>query len=132
MRYLLDTNIYIAYLNGRSLNVKRNFLQNSPSEIFLCSIVKAELIYGAMKSKKVEQNIEKLEQFFKQFSSLPFDDDSSKIYGKIRANLEKSGNIIGPNDLLIASVALANDMTLVTNNIGEFERVEGLKIVDWK
>jgi len=132
MRYLLDTNIYIAYLNGRSLNVKRNFLQNSPSEIFLCSIVKAELIYGAMKSKKVEQNIEKLEQFFKQFSSLPFDDDSSKIYGKIRAYLEKSGNIIGPNDLLIASVALANDMTLVTNNIGEFERVEGLKIVDWK
>ena len=132
MRYLLDTNICIAYLNGRSLNVKRNFLQNSPSEIFLCSIVKAELIYGAMKSKKVEQNIEKLEQFFKQFSSLPFDDDSSKIYGKIRANLEKSGNIIGLNDLLIASVALANDMTLVTNNIGEFERVEGLKIVDWK
>jgi tRNA(fMet)-specific endonuclease VapC len=85
-----------------------------------------------MKSKKVEQNIEKLEQFFKRFGSLPFDDDSSKIYGKIRANLEKSGNIIGPNDLLIASIALANDMTLVTNNIGEFERVEGLKIVDWK
>ena len=132
MRYLLDTNICIAYLNGRSLNVKRNFLQNSPSDIFLCSVVKAELIYGAMKSQKVEQNIEKLEQFFKQFSSLPFDDDSSKIYGKVRANLEKLGNIIGPNDLLIASVALANDMTLVTNNIGEFERVEELNIVDWK
>lgn len=132
MRYLIDTNICIAYLNGRSIEIKNNFLKHNPTDIFLCSIVKAELIYGAMKSQKIEQNRKKLELFFEQFISLPFDDKSSNIYGNIRASLEKSGNIIGPNDLLIASIAIANSMTLVTNNRSEFERVEGLDIVDWK
>jgi len=132
MRYLLDTNICIAYLNGNSINVKNNFLNHNPSEIFLNSVVKAELFYGAIKSQRQEENIQKLERFFENFVSLPFDDNASDIYGKIRADLERSGKIIGPNDLLIASIALANDAILVTNNTAEFERVKNLKLVDWK
>jgi len=132
MKYLLDTNTCIIYLNGRSTNIKNNFLLHNPSDIFLCSIVKAELLYGAMKSQKKYENIEKLKIFFERFESLSFDDNASMIYGRIRANLEKSGNIIGPNDLLIASIALAYNMTLVTNNTKEFKRVENLEIEDWK
>lgn len=132
MSYLLDTNICIAYLNGRSNSVKNNFLNCNPSDIFLCSVVKAELIYGAMKSQKIESNIERLKLFFDRFNSLPFDDSASIFYGQIRADLESTGNIIGPNDLMIASVALTHDMTLVTNNTGEFSRVKNLKLVDWK
>jgi len=132
MRYLLDTNICIAYLNGRSDNVRDNFLQYNPSDIFLCSVVKAELIYGAMKSQKKDENLQKLKYFFDRFNSFAFDDNSSIIYGQIRADLEKIGNIIGPNDLMIASIAISNDITLVTNNTKEFSRVKNLKIEDWK
>jgi len=132
MKYLLDTNTCINYLNGKSERLKQKFVSQNPKTISLCSIVKAELYFGAYKSNFPEKNIIKVKQFLNYFNSYPFDDNSADYYGRIRNQLEKIGKPIGPNDLFIASIALANDAILVTHNTREFERVEGLKIVDWE
>jgi len=129
--FLLDTNTCIAYLNGKNEAVKYHFLQQDPHQISLCSVVKAELLYGAHKSQRKAENLQKLEEFFLYFPSLPFDDHAAEHYGYLRTQLERSGQIIGPNDLLIASIALSADATLVTNNTREFKRVEGLSLADW-
>ncbi len=132
MTYLLDTNTCIKYLNGRSENIRLKLDSAHPEDIVVCSIVKAELFYGAMKSKNPEKNLANQHRFLDRFISLPFDDNASKVYGQIRARLEKMGTPIGPNDLFIAAIALTNNITLVTNNIREFGRVEGLTIEDWE
>jgi tRNA(fMet)-specific endonuclease VapC len=132
MRYLLDTNTCIKYLNGRSEKIKQHLESIHPEDIVLCSIVKAELFYGAMKSANPEKNLEKLEKFTNPFISLPFDDKASKLYGLIRSQLEKKGTPIGPNDLIIASISVANDITLITHNVKEFNRVENLRLEDWE
>lgn len=131
MSFLLDTNVCIAWLKGRDRTVRENLLKKSPDEIYLCSVVKAELLYGARKSARVDENLRKLDQFFEHLASLPFDDRSAVQYGLIRAQLERSGTPIGPNDLIIASIALASDATLVTRNELEFGRVAGLRIEVW-
>ena len=130
--FLLDTNICIHLLNGRCRSVHDKFREVTPSQIVLCSVVKAELIYGARYSSKVEANLQLLNQFFAPLNSLSFDDRAAEEYGVIRADLSRQGNIIGPNDLLIASIAKAFDVTLVTNNTNEFSRITGLRIVDWQ
>ena len=104
----------------------------SPQDIVLCSIVKAELFYGVNKSAKPEKNLEKLTEFLNRFVSLPFDDKASETYGNIRVQLEKSGTPIGPNDLLIASIAISNNLILVTHNTREFGRVDDLRLEDWE
>lgn len=132
MTYLLDTNTCIKFLNGQSDAIRHRFESLAASDLVLCSIVKAELLYGAAKSARSAENLERLERFFRRFVSLPFDDSAAEIYGQIRARLEKQGMLIGPNDLLIASIALANGRTLVTHNRREFARVEGLALDDWE
>ncbi len=132
MTYLLDTNTCIQYLNGRSEKIRQHLGSKQPQDIGLCSVVKAELFYGVMKSAKPEENLTKLRQFVSHFISLPFDDNAAEIYGGIRAQLEKSGTPIGPNDLLIAAIAVANDVILVTHNTSEFSRIVGLKLEDWE
>jgi tRNA(fMet)-specific endonuclease VapC len=107
-------------------------MQQSPSELALCSVVKAELIFGARNSSKVESNLKLLKSFFKPLISLPFDDKAAEEYGIIRADLTRQGKIIGPNDLMIASIAKAFDTTLVTNNTKEFSRISNLRIEDWQ
>ncbi len=104
----------------------------SPSSITLCSIVKAELLYGARHSERVEDNLSLLNGFFGPLASLPFDDRCAEEYGIIRAQLATQGAIIGPNDLLIAATACACDATLVTHNTGEFSRIAGLRLTDWE
>ena len=101
--------------------------QLKPQDVILCSIVKAELLYGAQKSRIRERMITGLTHFFEGFVSLPFDDRTAEAYGTIRADLERQGTPIGPNDLLIAAIALANGAILVTHNSREFSRVAGLK-----
>lgn len=101
------------------------------TEVGLCSVVKAELPHGARRSDGVAENLSQLTRFFEPFASLAFDDRAAEHYGLIRADLERAGNLIGPNDLLIAAIALAHDLTLVTANTGEFCRVAGLKVEDW-
>lgn len=132
MTYLLDTNTCIRYLNGTSDSIRREIESRRPENILLCSVVKAELIYGAIKSGNPDRNLKRLQRFTKLFSSLPFDDDAAEIYGQIRTRLERNGTPIGPNDLLIAATALAHSATLVTHNVREFNRVEGLRYEDWE
>ena len=132
MIYLLDTNSCIGYLNGRSIGVLRR-LQALPSQdVAVCSVVKAELFYGSMRSNNPARSLTQQQDFLNRFISLPFDDQSALIYGQIRAQLAASGTPIGPNDLLIASIALANNLILVTHNTREFSRVEGLRLEDWE
>lgn len=131
MKYFLDTNICIYFLKGKYTILHDKILSINPNTIKIPSIVKAELLFGAEKSIKKEQNIEMINQFLLPFEILSFDDDEAIEYSKIRALLEKNGNIIGPNDLIIASIVKSNNGILITNNVKEFERVEGLKIENW-
>ena len=132
MIYLLDTNTCIRYLNGRALGVRQKLQTLHPQDVAVCSIIKAELFYGAMKSANPTQTLAKQQLFLHPFVSLPFDDQAAEIYGRIRTQLSAQGALIGPNDLLIAAIAVAHDLTLVTHNIREFSRVEGLRIEDWE
>ena len=132
MRYLLDTNTCIAYLNGRAVGVRRRLQALPPGEVALCSVVKAELLYGARKSTNPSGVLAKLQLFFAPFTSVPFDDAAAQAYGTLRADLERAGRPVGPNDLMIAAIALERGLTLVTHNTGEFERVVGLTIEDWE
>ncbi len=132
MTYLLDSNSCIRFLNGTSDSVRQRMAAVKPQDLVLCSVVKGELFLGALKSERPKQNLKKLERFMAPFASLPFDDRAARIYGRIRARLEKVGRTIGPNDFLIAAIAFANDVTLVTHNMGEFSRVKNLKVEDWE
>jgi len=130
--FLLDTNACIHLLNGTSPALASRLQSYHPSELRLCSVVKAELLYGARKSRRVAENLEALRRFFEPFVSLPFDDRCSEQYGAIRAQLEALGTPIGPNDLIIAATARAHDLTLITHNVEEFSRVVGLPVQDWE
>ena len=131
MKYSLDTNICIYLLNGSSDKLKKKLLSLPPKRITVTTIVKADLLYGAEKSIKKKENREKVEKFLTQIEVQPFDEKSAIIYSKIRAKLESTGKIIGANDLLIASIVLANNDALVTNNVKEFKRVPNLKVENW-
>ena len=131
MLYLLDTNTCIYFLNRSSERIISQFKKYSPSEIMLSSITVAELFYGAEKSKARKKNWAVVEDFVSNFGIVPIDEKSCQTYAKIRASLEKSGVPIGPMDLLIASISLANNFILVTNNIKEFRRIKGLKLENW-
>ncbi len=132
MKFLLDTNACIGYLNGRAIGVRQRLEMLSPDDVFVCSVVKAELFYGAMKSAHPARTLASQTVFLRQFESLPFDDPAAEIYGRLRFALEKRGTVIGPNDLLIAATALAHNVTLVTHNTDEFTRVPDLVIEDWQ
>jgi tRNA(fMet)-specific endonuclease VapC len=79
-----------------------------------------------------KSNLKLLARFFQRFTSLHFDDNAAEQYGILRSTLEKQGTLIGPNDLLIAYIALANNVTLVTHNTNEFQRVPSLQMEDWQ
>jgi tRNA(fMet)-specific endonuclease VapC len=129
--YFLDTNICIYYLKGKFPKLKGKLLSYNPEMIAIPAVVKAELFYGAEKSKKREGNLEKLKEFLLPFQIHGFSDSETKIYASVRSNLEKRGKLIGPNDLFIASIVLSHEGVLITNNIKEFRRVEGLLVEDW-
>ena len=131
MKYYLDTNICIYFLKGKHISLLNKIKNYHPDAIKIASIVKAELLYGANKSQKKEENIEKINKFLLPFEIINFDNPSSIIYASIRADLEKRGEIIGPNDLIIASIVQANGGTLVTNNVKEFKRIKSIKIENW-
>lgn len=131
MIFTLDTNTCIFLLNGNKPLLSKKVLSLSPECIAIPSIVKGELLLGALKSNAREKTITAVDAFLKPFITLPFADNESAIYARIRATLEKRGTIIGPNDLLIAAITLAHGATLITNNTKEFKRVDGLMIEDW-
>jgi tRNA(fMet)-specific endonuclease VapC len=132
LKYLLDTNACINYLNYPNSKIA-NVLRATPSiEIAVCSVVKAELYFGSRKSKNPTLNLSRQLDFLNNFQSLSFDDVAADCYATIRAELTANGNLIGPYDLQIAAIAIANDLTLITHNTGEFLRVSTLKIEDWE
>jgi tRNA(fMet)-specific endonuclease VapC len=130
--YLLDTNACIQFLRDARSSIAQRLAQVPYHEVALCSIVKAELYYGAQRSAQPEHSLQTLAAFAEHFASLPFDDQAAEIYGRIRAHLAQQGMLIGPNDMFIAATALAHQVTLVTHNMREFSRVPGLSIVDWE
>ncbi|MFA6008023.1 MAG: type II toxin-antitoxin system VapC family toxin [Candidatus Shapirobacteria bacterium] len=129
--YYLDTNTCIYFLNGKYESVKTKILATLPNEIAIPSIVKAELLLGAYKSKNRKRNIEKIEKFLEPFEIVAFDDVMAYTYADIRYTTEKSGESVGPNDLFIAAIVKFHEGTLVTNNDKEFSGIEGLKIENW-
>ena len=130
--FLPDTNAWIRFLNPGDNRVKDHFLSADVSRIWLCSVVKAELFFGAMKSTRVTENLALLDELFADFTSVPFDDNAARRYGEIRSDLARKGTPIGPNDLMIAAIASIHDLTLVTHNTREFNRVTGLNLEDWE
>ena len=129
--YHLDTNICVAYLRGRNLDLRKKVDAAGSDNIKLSSLVKGELLFGAYKSGRVEENLKQTYDFCEPFDIIPFDNFVLETYGKIRAALELKGQKIGANDTMIAAIALAHNATLVTNNIKEFSRIEGLLLEDW-
>lgn len=132
MIYLLDTNVCIHLLNEKHPSILQHFRLHSPTDIALCSVVKAELLYGARRSQRIEANLQLLKAFFAPLQSLAFDDECAEHYGQIHADLLSQGKPIGPNDTLIAAIARAHDATLITHNTSEFGRVAGLRLEDWE
>lgn len=127
----LDTNTCIYYLNGKYPSILEHFQNNSPGQIMIPSIVKAELLYGVEKSQRKIENRRTVQQFLDAFQIANFDSEAAVQYSTIRAQLENNGAPIGPNDLIIASIVLANKGILITRNTKEFSRVEGLHLEDW-
>ena len=131
MEYLLDTNICIYIIKKRPIIVFDKFRSLSIGSIGISSITLAELQYGIMKSSNPDKNQEALDKFLTPIEIIDFGFYATMEYGKIRAELERKGTPIGPLDTLIASHAKSLDLTLVTNNEREFERISGLKIENW-
>ncbi len=131
MEYLLDTNICIYIIKKRPISVFEKFKNLSIGSVGISSITLAELQYGIMKSSDPQKNQEALERFLIPLEIMDFDYKATIEYGKIRADLEKKGIPIGPLDTLIASHAKSLDLTLVTNNEKEFNRIPELKIENW-
>ncbi|MFT3768617.1 MAG: type II toxin-antitoxin system VapC family toxin [Minicystis sp.] len=132
MKYLLDSNTCIKFLNQRSQALIDRLTDTPDEDIFVCSVVKAEMFYGSERSTRRERNLTVQRAFFARYISLPFDDTAAEKYAVLRADLESRGQRIGANDLLIAAIALAHDLVLVTNNLSEFSRVNGLRLEDWE
>ena|SRR5437870_198272 len=132
MIYLLDTNVCVQYLRGRNPSVLQRLRSTPSQEVRLCSVVKAELFLGVLRSARPADNRAKLDTFLRPYTSLSFDDVAAELHSQIRHYLETSGTPIGPYDLQIAAIALANRLTLVTHNTAEFNRVPGLAVEDWE
>lgn len=130
--WMLDSNACIRYLNGRSRPLREKLQATVPTEISVCSIVKGELLFGAVGSTDPVRARSRQQRFFSRFRSYPFDDAAADAYAEVRADLTRRGQLIGANDLLIASICLANGLVLVTHNVAEFGRVIGLQIDDWE
>jgi tRNA(fMet)-specific endonuclease VapC len=131
MKYLLDTNICIYLIKNKPESVALKLKEIDITDIGISSVTTAELYFGVNKSSKKEQNQSALNTFLLPFEILNFDEKDSFIYGTIRAELERTGFPIGAMDLLIASQAMSRELTLVTNNTYEFQRVKGLRIENW-
>jgi tRNA(fMet)-specific endonuclease VapC len=131
LNYFLDTNICIYFLKGKNEQIERNLKKLNPNRIKIPSIVKAELLLGALKSKNPKKNQDTILDFLDPFEIIGFNDIESEIYSVIRSKLESKGLPIGPNDLIIASIVINNNGILVTNNEREFSRIQTLKIENW-
>lgn len=130
-KFILDTDTCIYWLKGNE-NVERNIIRNGIENVFITVITECELFYGAFKSVKKEKNIAVVEELKKKIRTLHTREGASYLYGKIKSELEVRGQMLDDADLLIGSIALSNNATLVTNNSSHFKRISGLKVENWK
>jgi len=130
LKYLLDTNTCVYLLNGNEI-LKRKVKEIGVYSLSISNCVLAELYFGACNSKRVEENLRRIDLFKKNLSVLSDSEESARLFGKIKADLRTKGTIIDDFDILIASIATANNHILVTNNTEHFERIDGLQIQDW-
>ena len=131
MKKMLDTNICIYIIKNRPQSVLDELKKCDVGDIVLSSITVSELMYGVHKSQFVEKNLKAIEHFLIPFDVVNYDYKASLEYGKIRATLEQKGQPIGSLDMLIAAHAKSLGVVLVSNNMKEFERVEGLDVENW-
>jgi tRNA(fMet)-specific endonuclease VapC len=129
--YLLDTNICIYAINKKPGLVINRIKKEIRKGIYISTLTIAELEYGVENSSRIEVNRVALIKFLSVFNILAFDDLDAIPYGRLKTNLKRNGNLIGPIDMLLAAQAVSKGLILVTNNTKEFERIEGLKIEDW-
>ncbi|MBK5969192.1 MULTISPECIES: PIN domain-containing protein [Thiorhodovibrio] len=130
MAYLLDTNAAIALMKHHP-TVQSHVRRVGRQQLRICATVESELWFGVAKSTRVTENSERLLRLLDWLPSLPFSGEATRRFGEIRVYLNRQGTPIGPYDLQIAAIALAAELTLVTNNTSEFERVPGLRCEDW-
>ena len=130
LKYMLDTNIVIYVIKKRPVHALEVFNLHA-GLMCVSSITYAELLHGVEKSTKPEHNLRQVEDFISRLEVLDYDIKAAAHYGDIRANLERKGLIIGINDLHIAGHARSSGIVLVTNNLREFDRVEGLRLDNW-
>jgi len=128
---LLDTNAVIALVTRRSEPLLQRVEAAEPGSLGVSSVVAHELYFGAYRSEKIAFNLETLRLLFADLSVLDFDREDARVAGEIRAELKRRGTPIGPYDVLIAGQAKVRNLTLITNNSGEFSRVDGLRFEDW-
>ena len=131
MQYCLDTNTCIDALKGNRPSLASRFARHTPADIGVAAMVRAELLLGVLKSRDSARTREVVEQFLAPYQVLAFDDRAADVYATVRADLERRGCPIGPNDLVIAATALSHNLVLVTHNTAEFSRVPGLRVEDW-
>ena len=131
MKYMLDTNIIIFLKEKNRKVLEERLRETDPDDVCISAITYAELEYGIEHSNKKEQNRLAIIMALSGIEIQPFDSSAAYHYGKVRQELTSSGEIIGANDMLIAAHAISQDLTLITNNIKEFQRVKGLKVEDW-
>ena len=131
MTYLLDTNICIDIIKRKPQEVLATLKEKSKSGIVVSSLTVAELEYGIEKSDAKERNRISLIELLSIFTIIPFDDRDAVEYGKIRADLERKGTVIGEIDMLLAAQTRCKKLIFVTNNVREFSRVENLRLENW-
>ena len=129
--HLLDTNAVIALIGRKSDALLTRVIGSDEGSIGLSTIVMHELYYGAYKSAKISYNLETLRLFMTDFPAVGFEREDALASGEIRAALAAKGTPIGPYDVLIAAQAKTRDLVLITNNLGELRRVDGLRVEDW-
>ncbi|WP_300294842.1 type II toxin-antitoxin system VapC family toxin [Nitrosomonas sp.] len=130
LKYILDTNIAIYVIKRRPIDVLAIF--NRYADMMCVStITEAELLHGAEKSQQREHNLRQVADFLSRLDVLPYTSKAAGHYGDIRADLERKGMPIGVNDLHIAAHARSEGLVLVSNNLREFERVDGLRLENW-
>ncbi|OHE00871.1 MAG: hypothetical protein A3K14_04560 [Sulfurimonas sp. RIFCSPLOWO2_12_FULL_36_74] len=128
---MLDTNICIYIIKNKPSSVREKLREFDIGDLAISTITVSELYYGVYKSQYIEKNLLALEHFLKPFDILEYDFKASIEYGKMRAQLEKKGEVIGGLDMMIAAHALSQNMILITNNTKEFKRVENIKLDNW-
>lgn len=130
LQFLLDTNIVIYTIKNRPAAVRAQFMLHE-GRMAISSVTVGELVFGANRSSQPQKNLDDVESFLARLEVLPFDDLAAYHFGQIRAEFYDRGRPIGPYDMMIAGHARSRGLVLVTNNLAEFERVQGLRIENW-